>query len=132
VSRRLPSGANAKRRKKEVRVSLAYRWAFFIPRPVTGGICLGDGSIGMTAGKGMEGAGEAERLDENDDLRLWLITLGGFMGRGIEVGVPGADGTGDPTDETRESMEANCDRDPKSGGAGEFDEIRRGGRSALL
>jgi hypothetical protein len=44
----------------------------------------------------MDGAGETERRDEKDDLRLWLMTLGGFIGRAIDVGVPGADGTGDP------------------------------------
>ncbi len=52
--------------------------------------------MGITAGSGMEGAGEAERLEENDDLREWLITLGGFIGRANEVGVPGAEGTGEP------------------------------------
>lgn len=52
----------------------------------------------MTAGRGIDGAGLTERRDdENDDLRLWLIMLGGFIGRAMDVGVPGADGTGDPT-----------------------------------
>jgi hypothetical protein len=44
----------------------------------------------------MDGAGDTDRRDEKEDLREWLITLGGFMGRAIEVGVPGAEGTGDP------------------------------------
>lgn len=63
------------------------------------GCGLGDASMGITAGRGIDGAGETERRDalsENDDLRLWLITLGGFIGKNTEVGVPGADGTGEP------------------------------------
>ena len=31
-----------------------------------------------------------------DDLLLWLIVLGGFIGNAKDVGVPGQDGTGDP------------------------------------
>jgi hypothetical protein len=57
---------------------------------------FGEASMGITAGSGIDGAGETERLDENDDLRLWPITLGGFIGNAIEVGVPGAEGTGEP------------------------------------
>jgi hypothetical protein len=57
---------------------------------------FGDASIGITAGRGMEGAGEADRREEKEDRRLWLTTLGGFMAEGNEVGVPGADGAGDP------------------------------------
>lgn len=61
---------------------------------------LGDASIGITAGSGREGAGDTERREreENEDRRLWLTALVGFMGTGNEVGVPGADGTGDPTE----------------------------------
>ncbi len=89
--------------------------------------------MGMTAGRGIEGAGETERRDENDDLRLGLITLGGFMGKAMEVGVPGADGTGDPIDGPIPlSIAASIDRWPMSGGAGLFDDIRRGGISALM
>jgi hypothetical protein len=44
----------------------------------------------------MDGAGETERLEENEVLRLWVTTLGGFIGRAIDVGVPGAEGTGEP------------------------------------
>ena len=54
------------------------------------------GEFGITAGRGMDGAGDTDRLEEKEDLRLWLITLGGFMGRAIDVGVPGAEGTGEP------------------------------------
>lgn len=53
--------------------------------------------MGMTAGRGIDGAGDTERLEENEDLRLWLTTLGGFIGSAMDVGVPGADGTGEPT-----------------------------------
>lgn len=52
----------------------------------------------ITAGRGRDGAGDADLRDENEDRRLWLTTLGGFIGRGNEVGVLGAEGTGDPTD----------------------------------
>jgi hypothetical protein len=31
---------------------------------------LGDASIGMTAGRGMEGAGDIERREEKDERRL--------------------------------------------------------------
>jgi hypothetical protein len=88
---------------------------------------LGEASMGMTAGRGIEGAGDTERLEEKDDRRLWLMTLGGFMGN--EVGVPGADGTGEPM--LAADSTDSCARKPKSGGAGLLDDIRRGGRSAL-
>jgi hypothetical protein len=56
-------------RKKEVSVSFAYRLAFFTD--VLEGRGLGEASIGITAGRGIDGAGETERRDdENDDLRL--------------------------------------------------------------
>jgi hypothetical protein len=58
------------RRKNEVSVSLAYRLAFFMPRLDDIGMGFGDGSIGMTAGNGIEGAGETDRRDENEDRRL--------------------------------------------------------------
>ena len=59
---------------------------------------FGDGSIDITAGKGRDGAGDTDLREEKDDLLLWLTTLGGFIGSGTEVGVPGADGTGEPID----------------------------------
>lgn len=71
---------------------------------------FGDASIGITAGSGMEGAGEAERLEENDDLREWLITLGGFIGSAIDVGVPGAEGIGEPMLMLCASMAASTER----------------------
>lgn len=55
---------------------------------------FGDFSIGNTAGRGIDGAGEAERRIEGDDpkedRRLWDIA-GGFIGI-RDVGVPGIDG----------------------------------------
>lgn len=87
----------------------------------------------MTAGRGIDGAGETERLDEKEDLRLWLITLGGFIGSATEVGVPGADGTGEPAITLgTASIAPRADRYPISGGAGLFEEILRGGRSVLI
>jgi hypothetical protein len=75
--------------------------------------------MAMTAGRGIDGAGETERLDEKEDLRLWLMTLGGFMGSAIDVGVPGADGAGEPiTTLGTASMAAKAERYPSSGGAG--------------
>lgn len=100
---------------------------------------FGDASMGMTAGNGSEGAGDADlRIDiagdaaPKEDLRLWLMVLGGFMGRAREVGVPGQEGTGDPI-----AFEVGsaaicapiCARNPMSGGAGLLEEIRRPGRS---
>jgi hypothetical protein len=68
---------------------------------------FGDASIGITAGRGMDGAGETERREEeNDDRRLWLTTLGGFMGSATEVGVPGAEGAGEPTEAVGSTTES--------------------------
>lgn len=92
---------------------------------------FGEASMGITAGSGSEGAGDADLREENDERRLWLTTLGGFIGRGNDVGVPGVEGTGEPI-EVLESIRDSCARWPKSGGAGLLDEIRRGGKSALL
>jgi hypothetical protein len=76
--------------------------------------------MGITAGSGSEGAGDAERRidgdEPNDDRRLWLITLGGFIGKVSVVGVPGADGPGEPI-AIAESMDV-CERKVRSGGAG--------------
>lgn len=122
-----------RRRKKDVSVSFAYRLAFFMPRPMleVTECGFGDASIGITAGSGIEGAGETDRREEEkDDRRLWLTTLGGFIGSATEVGVPGADGAGEPTDAFG-SVTESCERCPKSGGAGLLEDIRRGGRSAF-
>lgn len=63
--------------------------------------------MGMTAGSGIEGAGETERREENDERLLWLTAPGGFIGKAAEVGVPGVDGTGDPID-VAESNTDSC------------------------
>ena len=85
----------------------------------------------MTAGRGIEGAGDAERREESDDLRLWLTTLGGFIGRGTELGVPGAEGTGEFSAADAPASIVCCARFPNSGGAGLLEDILRGGRSAF-
>lgn len=90
---------------------------------------FGDGSMGITAGSGNEGAGETDLREEKDERRLWLTALGGFIGRGTEVGVPGADGTGEPTAMPDASVGARRERCPKSGGAGLLEEIRLAGKS---
>ena len=98
MNRRLPSGANVRRLKKDVYVSLAYMLAFFKLLKALKG--KGECSIGLTAGSGIDGAGEADLRCEGDDakedLRLW-VNAGGFIGRARDVGVPGmeADGAGE-------------------------------------
>lgn len=55
--------------------------------------------LGITAGRGSEGAGETDRLidgEEPNDERLLCDVGGGFMGNARLCGVPGAEGTGDP------------------------------------
>jgi hypothetical protein len=73
----------------------------------------------------MDMAGEAA---PKEDLRLWLIVLGGFIGNANDVGVPGHDGTGDPMALLEDSVESWL-RKPKSGGAGLFEDILRPGKS---
>jgi hypothetical protein len=74
--------------------------AFLTPRLAYG---FGDASIGITAGRGSDGAGETDRRMDiageaapKDDLLLWLMVLGGFIGSADDVGVPGHEGVGDP------------------------------------
>ena len=74
--------------------------AFLTPRLAYG---FGEASIGITAGRGSEGAGDTDRLIDmageaapNEDLLLWLMVLGGFIGNAEDVGVPGQEGVGDP------------------------------------
>ena len=69
-----------------------------MPNPLFEMGAFGEGSMDITAGRGIEGAGDTDLLEEKDDRRLWLTMLGGFMGSGNEVGVPGAEGTGEPMD----------------------------------
>jgi hypothetical protein len=58
---------------------------------------LGDEISARTAGKGNDGAGDADRLNEgddpNDDLRL--ADAGGSIGKGVVRGVPGFEGAGE-------------------------------------
>jgi len=96
VNRRLPSGVNVSRLKKDVKVSLAYRLAFLIPRV----LMLGDAaSSGLTAGSGKDdAAGDADRRNDgeepNDDRRL-CDTGGGSIGKFEASGVPGVEGVGE-------------------------------------
>lgn len=59
---------------------------------------MGEDSIGLTAGRGRDGAGETDLLNEGDELneeRRLCENAGGFIGNGREVGVPGAEGLGE-------------------------------------
>lgn len=95
---------------------------------------FGEFSMGLTAGKGIEGAGDAERRidgdEPKDERRLCEIT-GGFMGNAREAGVPGIDGAGDAGANDAESS-VSCGRGLGSGGAGLLVEILRPGRSILM
>lgn len=92
----------------------------------------------MTAGRGNDGAGETDRRIDiagdappKEDLLLWLIVLGGFIGNAEDVGVPGHDGVGDPIAVPDKSV-GSCGRKPSSGGAGLLEEIRRPGKSIFM
>lgn len=102
-----------------------------IPAPRYG---LGEFSIGRTAGKGIDGAGEAERRMEGEepkeDRRLCEMA-GGFMGRASDVGVPGIEGPGDTGARDVESRPVYV-LVPASCGAGLLAEIFRPGRSILV
>ena len=98
---KLPSGANVSLRKNDVKVSLAYRLALRTSTPKLPDT-LGEAD-GITAGSGMEGLGDTERLTEvpppicepKDDRRLCEVG-GGFIGSASDCGVPGAEGAGEP------------------------------------
>lgn len=132
VKRRLPSGVNVRRRKNEVRVSLWYMLAFRTERPIAA-LRLGEEISGLTAGKGNEGAGDADLRkdgDEPKDDRLLESAGGGSMGIGIVNGVPGFEGAGEAIAAPLVlEFDARC---PGKSGAGLFEEIRRPGRSILL
>lgn len=70
--------------------------AFLTPRPPRR---LGDEtSNGLTAGKGKDGAGDAERRiegDEPNEERRLCETGGGSIGRLEAIGVPGVEGAGE-------------------------------------
>lgn len=94
---------------------------------------LGEEISGRTAGKGSDGAGEAERRNEGDDPneeRRLEVIIGGSMGRGVVRGVPGFEGAGEAMDRLLALVfDARC---ADSTGAGLFDDIRRAGKSILL
>jgi hypothetical protein len=88
----------------------------------------------MTAGKGKDGAGDADlRIDgdEPKDDRLLCDVGGGFMNCGSVCGVPGTDGAGEAA---RKVLSAKDDvRGTRSGGAGLLlDILLRAGKSILL
>jgi len=61
----------------------------------------------MTAGRGIEGAGDIERRidgDEPKDDRRLCEVIGGFIGIARLFGVPGMEGTGDPMPRERLSL----------------------------
>lgn len=91
---------------------------------------------GMTAGRGIDGAGEHDRRFEGEalpkeDLLLCDVGGGGFIGRAREAGVPGAEGAGDPA-AWDDASDVRRFRLPRSGGAGLLDVLLRAGRSILL
>lgn len=95
---------------------------------------LGELAVGITAGSGNDGAGETERRIEgdepNDDRRLCDVGAGGFMGNAKLCGVPGTDCNGEPAPcERADRASVTNDARPKSGGAGEFEDIRLPGKS---
>ena len=131
VNSKLPSGAKVNLRKNEVNVSLAYILAFFTPSPPRR---PGEGtSSGLTAGKGRDGAGEADRRidgEEPKDERRLCDTGGGSMGKFEVIGVPGVEGAGD-TMAAAELGTVGWERIEGSGGAGLLEEMRLAGRSIL-
>lgn len=60
---------------------------------------LGEEISGRTAGRGKEGAGEADLRKEgeepNEERRLWVRAGGGSIGKGVASGVPGLEGAGE-------------------------------------
>ena len=114
VNNKLPSGVNDRRRKKDVKVSFAYKFAFLDPKLMVLPKGFGECSIGLTAGKGIDGAGDADLRIEGDDPkdeRLLCEIAGGFIGSAREVGVPGMEGAGDAGANDVPS-EAACVRSP--------------------
>lgn len=109
--------------------------AFLIPKLAYG---FGEASMGITAGRGREGAGETDlRIDiageaaPKEDLLLWLMVLGGFIGKAEDVGVPGHEGVGDPIT-VEDCSVGSWVRKPRSGGAGLLEEILRPGKSIFI
>jgi hypothetical protein len=140
VKSKLPSGEKVRRLKNDEKCSSpAYILSFRRPsvlsvsglKPSPDACRLGELADGMTAGSGNDGAGETDRLmdgdEPNEDRRLCEVGAGGFIGRARLWGVPGTEGTGDPT--PCDSASATNEALPKSGGAGELEDIRLPGKS---
>jgi hypothetical protein len=94
------------------------------------------GEFGITAGRGIEGAGDADRRTDGEDMapkeeRRLCDVGGGFIGSARDWGVPGMEGAGDAAPKA-DSCATNWAREPKSGGAGLLDDMRRAGRSILV
>ena len=90
--------------------------------------------MGRTAGRGIDGAGDAERRmdgDEPKEERRLCVIAGGFIGRAREVGVPGIEGEGETGARDVDSGPIN-ERDPVSCGTGLLEGILRPGRSILV
>lgn len=105
--------------------------AFLTPIEAANG--LGEFSMGRTAGNGIDGAGDADRLidgDEPKEDRRLCEMAGGFIGSASEVGVPGIEGAGEAG--AKRASEAMCARGPCSGGAGLLEEILLAGRSIFV
>ena len=105
--------------------------AFLTPIAIEPAKGLGEFSIGRTAGSGIDGAGDADRLidgeEPKEDLRLCEIA-GGFIGSASDVGVPGIEGAGDAG--ANRASEVMCAL--WSGGAGLLDDILLAGRSIFV
>ena len=80
---------------------------------------LGEDISDRTAGRGSDGAGDADRRnagDEPNEERLLEVVIGGSIGRGVVMGVPGFDGAGEAIARPLALVEdARCD---SSTGAG--------------
>jgi hypothetical protein len=98
---------------------------------------LGDEISGLTAGRGSEGAGEADLRNDgdepNDDRRL-EASNGGSIGSGVVRGVPGFEGAGDAIARLLTlAFDARCVSSAAGApGAGLLEDIRRPGKSILL
>jgi hypothetical protein len=136
VNSKLPSAEKVRRRKNEVIASLWYKFVFLTARPMAA-LRLGDEISGLTAGRGNEGAGEADLRKEgeepNEDRRL-EANKGGSMGNGVVRGVPGFDGAGEAMARLLTlAFDVRCvSSEGGAAGAGLLEDIRRPGRSILL
>jgi hypothetical protein len=112
-------------------------FVFLTARPIAA-LRLGDEISGLTAGRGNDGAGDADLRNDgdepNDDRRL-DVSKGGSIGRGVVSGVPGLEGAGDAMARLLAlALEVRCIISAGGGaaGAGLLEDIRRPGRSILL